>query len=104
MASWRWLVTAANVLFCSLAGYGLAKFRFPMRDFCFRTILCTLMLPLEIVLVPTFLVVQQLGMVNSLAGIIVPLAVDAFGIFPDAPVHQGPAGFVDRSGAARRLQ
>jgi multiple sugar transport system permease protein len=75
------LVTAANVLFCSLAGYGLAKFRFPLRDFCFRTILCTLMLPLEIVLVPTFLVVQQLGMVNSLTGIIVPLAVDAFGIF-----------------------
>ena len=75
------VVTAANVLFCSLAGYGLAKFRFPLRDFCFRSILCTLMLPLEIVLVPTFLVVQQLGMVNSLTGIIVPLAVDAFGIF-----------------------
>ena len=75
------VVTAANILFCSLAGYGLAKFRFPLRDFCFRSILCTLMLPLEIVLVPTFLVVQQLGMVNSLTGIIVPLAVDAFGIF-----------------------
>jgi ABC-type glycerol-3-phosphate transport system permease component len=39
------------------------------------------MLPLEIVLVPTFLVVQQLGMVNSYGGLIVPLAVDAFGIF-----------------------
>ena len=75
------VVTAANVLFCSLAGYGLAKFRFPLRDFCFRSILCTLMLPLEIVLVPTFLVVQQFGLVNSLTGIIVPLAVDAFGIF-----------------------
>ena len=74
-------VTAANVLFCSLAGYGLAKFRFPMRELCFRFILVTLMLPLEIVLVPTFLVVRQLGMVNSLAGLIVPLAVDAFGIF-----------------------
>ena len=74
-------VTALNILFCSLAGYGLAKFRFPLRDLSFRFILCTLMLPLEIVLVPTFLVVQQLGMVNSLAGMIVPLAVDAFGIF-----------------------
>ena len=73
------LVTAANVLFCSLAGYGLAKFRFPLRDFCFRTILCTLMLPLEIVLVPTFLVVQQLGMVNSLTGIIVPLGMWVLG-------------------------
>ena len=74
-------VTAANILFCSLAGYGLAKFRFPLRELSFRLVLCTLMLPLEIVLVPTFLVVQQLGMVNSLAGLIVPLAVDAFGIF-----------------------
>ncbi len=74
-------VTAADILFCSLAGYGLAKFRFPMRELCFRFVLSTLMLPLEIVLVPTFLVVQQLGMVNSLGGLIVPLAVDAFGIF-----------------------
>jgi multiple sugar transport system permease protein len=74
-------VTAANVLFCSLAGYGLAKFRFPFRELSFRVILSTLMLPLEIVLVPTFLVVQQLGMVNGYGGLIVPLAVDAFGIF-----------------------
>jgi multiple sugar transport system permease protein len=74
-------VTAANILFCSLAGYGLAKFRFPLRELCFRFILSTLMLPIEIVLVPTFLVVQQLGMVNTLGGLILPLAVDAFGIF-----------------------
>jgi len=74
-------VTVANVLLCSLAGYGLAKFRFPYRELSFRVILSTLMLPLEIVLVPTFLVVQQLGMVNTYGGLIVPLAVDAFGIF-----------------------
>jgi multiple sugar transport system permease protein len=74
-------VTAANLLFCSMAGYGLAKFRFPFRDLSFQLILSTLMLPLEIVLVPTFLVVQQFGMVNSYSGLIVPLAVDAFGIF-----------------------
>jgi multiple sugar transport system permease protein len=74
-------VTATNVLLCSLAGYGLAKFRFPYRELSFRVILSTLMLPLEIVLVPTFLVVQQLGMVNTYGGLIVPLAVDAFGIF-----------------------
>jgi ABC-type glycerol-3-phosphate transport system permease component len=39
------------------------------------------MLPLEIVLVPTFLVVRQFGLVNSYGGLIAPLAVDAFGIF-----------------------
>ena len=74
-------VMAGNLLFCSLAGYGLAKFRFPYRELSFRLILSTLMLPLEIVLVPTFLVVRALGLVNSYGGLIVPLAVDAFGIF-----------------------
>ncbi len=74
-------VMAGNLIFCSMAGYGLAKFRFPYRRACFRLILSTLMLPLEIILVPTFLVVRQLGMLDSYAGLIVPLAVDAFGIF-----------------------
>ena len=74
-------VMAGNLLICSLAGYGLAKFRFPYRELCFRFILSTLMLPLEIVLVPTFLVVRQFGLVNSYGGLIAPLAVDAFGVF-----------------------
>jgi multiple sugar transport system permease protein len=74
-------VMAGNLFFCSLAAYGLAKFRFPWREACFRLILSTLMLPLEIVLVPTFLVCRQLGLVDNYGGLIVPLAVDAFGIF-----------------------
>ena len=74
-------VMAGNLLFCSLAGYGLAKFRFPYREASFRAILSTLMLPLEIVLVPTFLVTRGLGLVNNYGGLILPLAVDAFGIF-----------------------
>jgi multiple sugar transport system permease protein len=74
-------VMVGNLLFCSLAGYGLAKFRFPFRAFCFVLILSTLMLPLEIMLVPTFLVARQLGLVNNYGGLIIPLAVDAFGIF-----------------------
>ena len=74
-------VMAGNLVFCTLAGYGLAKFRFPHRELCFRFILSTLMLPLEIVLVPTFLVVRELGLVNTYGGLIAPLAVDAFGVF-----------------------
>jgi multiple sugar transport system permease protein len=74
-------VMAGNLLFCSLAGYGLAKFRFPYREASFRAILSTLMLPLEIVLVPTFLVARGLALVNNYGGLILPLAVDAFGIF-----------------------
>lgn len=74
-------VMAGNLLFCSLAGYGLAKFRFRYRELCFLLILSTLMLPLEIMLVPTYLVARQLGLVNNYGGLIIPLAVDAFGIF-----------------------
>lgn len=74
-------VMVGNVLFCSLAGYGLAKFPFPYRTLCFVLILSTLMLPLEIMLVPTYLVARQLGLVNNYGGLIVPLLVDAFGIF-----------------------
>ncbi len=74
-------VMACNLLFCSLAGYGLAKFRFRYREACFILILCTLMLPLEILLVPTYLVVRELGLIDNYGGLIAPLAVDAFGIF-----------------------
>lgn len=74
-------VVAGNLLFCSMAGYGLSKYRFPYREGCFRLILSTMMLPLEIVLVPTFLVAREFGLVNNYGGLIVPLAVDAFGIF-----------------------
>jgi len=75
------VVTASNLIFCSLAGYGLAKFDFPLRNFLFKFVLCTLMLPLEIILIPTFLIVQQLDLLNTLFGLMLPLVVDGFGIF-----------------------
>src|SRR5204862_7753001 len=74
-------VMVGTVFFCSLAGYGLAKFRFPYRMLCFVLILSTLMLPLEIMLVPTYLVARELGLVNNYGGLILPRLVDAFGIF-----------------------
>ena len=95
-------VMACNVFFGSLAGYGLAKFRFPLREVCFRAILSTLMLPLEILLVPTFLVVRQLGLLDSYGGLILPLAVDAFGFsscqyfLARFPPGGGPAGWLQR--------
>ncbi|MCC7106342.1 MAG: carbohydrate ABC transporter permease [Chloroflexi bacterium] len=74
-------ITIANVFFCSLAGYGLSKFRYPGRDLAFVAILSTLMLPLEVVMVPTYLVTKEFGWLNSYQGLIVPLALDAFGVF-----------------------
>jgi multiple sugar transport system permease protein len=75
------VVMVGNVVFCTLAGYGLAKFRFPGDRFALLAILSTLMLPLEVTLVPTFLIVHSLGWLNTYQGIFAPLLVDAFGIF-----------------------
>jgi multiple sugar transport system permease protein len=74
-------VTAGNIVFCTLAGYGLSKFRFPGDRFALLLILSTLMLPLEVTLVPTFLVIYDLGWMNTYQGIFGPLLVDAFGVF-----------------------
>jgi len=74
-------VMLGNVVFCTLAGYGLAKFRFPGDRLLLLVILSTLMLPLEVTLVPTFLVVHKLGWINSYQGIAGPLLIDAFGVF-----------------------
>ncbi len=74
-------VMLGNLVFCTLAGYGLAKYRFPGDRILLLLILSTLMLPLEVTLVPTFLVIHKLGWVNSLQGIAGPLLIDAFGVF-----------------------
>jgi multiple sugar transport system permease protein len=75
------VVTASNALFCVLAGYGLAKFRFPGDRYVLLIILSTLMLPIEVTLVPTFLIVHQFDWINTYEGIAAPFLVDAFGIF-----------------------
>ncbi len=74
-------VMVGNIVFCTLAGYGLAKFRFPGDRFVLIAILSTLMLPLEVTLVPTFLVIHKFGWINTYQGIIGPLLIDAFGVF-----------------------
>jgi multiple sugar transport system permease protein len=74
-------VMVGNIVFGTLAGYGLAKFRFPGDRFVLLAILSTLMLPLEVTLVPTFLVVHYFDWLNTYQGIIGPLLIDAFGIF-----------------------
>lgn len=75
------IVMAGNLVFGTLAGYGLAKFRFPGDKVVLVLILCTLMLPMEVTLVPTFLIVHKFGWLNTYQGIAGPLLIDAFGIF-----------------------
>jgi ABC-type glycerol-3-phosphate transport system permease component len=74
-------VTAINVLLSGFAGFALAKYRFFGKQVLFLAILATLMLPIEALMVPTFLIVKEFNWLNSYQGLIIPAAADAFGVF-----------------------
>jgi len=75
------IVTILNVLTSALAGYSFAKFSYPGRDLLFGFILATFMIPLEAMIVPLFVLVKDLGWLNSYVGLIIPAGGSAFGIF-----------------------
>ena len=70
-----------NLTCCSLAGYALARMHFRGRQAIFYCILATTMVPFQVLLIPLFIVTLKLGLVDSYAGVILPVAVNAFGIF-----------------------
>ena len=70
-----------NIVICATAGYGFAKFRFKGRDLFFTVVLSTLMVPIHAVIVPLFVLMKQIGLVNTYLGIILPLSLSAFGVF-----------------------
>ncbi len=74
-------ITLIVLFTCSLAGYIFAKFEFPGRDAIFVVLLMTMMVPFPVLLIPTFLIANELGLINSLWALIVPAMVSAFGIF-----------------------
>jgi multiple sugar transport system permease protein len=74
-------VVILNVLFCSLTGYSLAKFRFPGRNLIFSGIMGTIMVPFNVIVVPLYLIVRQLRWIDTYQALIVPFAMSAFGIF-----------------------
>jgi len=74
-------VTVLNVFLAGLAGYSLAKYRYFGQRALFIAILSTLMLPIEVLMVPTFLIVKALGWLNTYQGLIIPVVADAFGVF-----------------------
>lgn len=73
--------TTMYLFFSSLAAYAFARLRFFGRDFLFVTILSTLMLPFEVVVIPLFIIVKWLGWIDTYTGLIVPGAISSFGIF-----------------------
>jgi multiple sugar transport system permease protein len=70
-----------NLIFCSMAGYAFARIKFFGRGLVFMLILATLMIPFQVTIIPSFLIVRKLGMIDTLGALIVPNLVGAFGIF-----------------------
>lgn len=75
------MVTGLNLACNSLAGYALARMRFVGNQFIFILILATLMIPGQMTLIPTFLILKSLGWLNSYQGLIIPTMVNATFIF-----------------------
>ena len=101
------VVTIGRVAFGAMAGYALSRLRFRGRRALFVALLALMAVPPVVLLIPKFLVLNQLGMYNSYAGLIVPLLVDATGIFvmkqffDSVPVSVEEAARIDGAGTVR---
>jgi len=100
-------ITFGKIAISLLSAFAIVYFRFPLRMPCFWLIFVTLMLPVEVRILPTYDVVASLGMLNSYAGLIVPLIASATATFlfrqffltiPDELVE---AARIDRAGPLR---
>jgi multiple sugar transport system permease protein len=100
-------VALGNVVFCSMLGYALAKLEFPGKRVVFALVLGTLMVPGVVTFIPLFVLVTNIGLANSLPGMILPFLAGPFGVFlmrqfiltlPDELIH---AARVDGAGELR---
>ena len=74
-------ITLGSLLFNTLAGYAFAKLRFAGRERVFQLLLAALVIPAQVAMLPLFLLMKQLGLVNTYAGVVVPALAGVFGIF-----------------------
>ncbi len=86
----RWLVNStivsvvaigAQVVLCSLAGYGFARLHFRGRDVGFFAVVATIMIPTQLLMIPTYIMFSRLHLVDTLAAAFLPWLASAFGIF-----------------------
>jgi ABC-type glycerol-3-phosphate transport system permease component len=84
MANSVFLAATSSLLatfFCALAGYALAKFRFPGREWVLSLVLAALVIPGSLLMAPGYKLLYDLGLLDSYAGLILPGLTPAFGIF-----------------------
>jgi ABC-type glycerol-3-phosphate transport system permease component len=75
------LFTVGSLFFTTLGGYGFAKFKFPGREALFAFLLATMVIPGAVMMVPTFIIIRNIGWVDTPWALIIPGAASAFGIF-----------------------
>jgi multiple sugar transport system permease protein len=97
----------SHLVLCSLAGYGFARLRFRGRNLGFFGIVATIMIPTQVLMIPTYVLFSKLGLVNTLGAAIVPWLSTSFGIFLmrqfflSLPAELEEAGLID---GCNRLQ
>ncbi|WP_447949079.1 carbohydrate ABC transporter permease [Microbacterium aurum] len=86
----RWLLNSvivsvvaivSHVILCSLAGYGFARLHFRGRNVGFFMIVATIMIPTQLLMIPTYILFTRIGLIDTLAAAFVPWLASAFGIF-----------------------
>lgn len=99
----------SNCLFGAMAGYALARFRFRGARLAFAAFLATIIIPFEVILVSVFLTVRSMGLVDTLAGVILPTAVTGLSIllmrtaFLALPREVEEAAIIDGANAWQRF-
>jgi len=74
-------VTALQLITCSMAGFSFARLRYPGRDFLFFLFLSSLMVPATVIMIPTFILINSLKLIDSHWALILPATTSAFGVF-----------------------
>lgn len=101
--------TLGNLLFCTMVGYVLARRRIPLKGFWLVTVVATLMIPQQVVMIPMYRLMVWLGWMNTYWALIVPTLVTPFGVFlmrqyiQNLPVEMEDAARIDGAGDWRIL-
>jgi len=90
------IVTVAQLITCSMAGFSFARLRYPGRDTIFFVFLSSLMVPATVIMIPTFILIRMIGLLDSHWALILPATTSAFGVFLLRQAFMGiPAELID---------
>ncbi|EGD44120.1 sugar ABC transporter, permease protein [Nocardioidaceae bacterium Broad-1] len=95
------LIVVGQTITCTLSGYAFAMIRFPGRNAIFGIFLATMMVPLQTIIIPVFVIVKTLGLTDSLGALVIPALGSAFGTFlmrqyfMQMPLELGEAARID---------